>query len=499
MPDQTIAPRTVKDPSYADAIIPLVILIVLIAGSVILYGARAVEGPMQVALILSSMCAMIIILKNGHSWNDIVASGSVALASVASAISILLAVGALIGAWNMSGTIPTIVFYGIQLLQPSYFYLATALLCAAVSLCTGSSWTTVGTVGVGLIGIATLVGVSPAITAGAIISGAYLGDKISNLSETTVLASQLAHVDIHTHIRAAVWTSGPAFLIAIIVFLILGLRETPRLDGGYISMELSKLDQLFWITPLNLIPLLVLLVLSLRKAPASLSIMTSAIIAGIMAAIFQPQSIARFIDDPALSGPITAIRGIWSAMATGYQANSGIPELDQLLSRGGMSSMLTTLWIIIGAVTFGTMLEEFGLLSKLINPVLRRAKSTGQLIATVVATAIGLNIIAADQYIAIVLPARLFRVEFLKRGIKPQNLSRACADAGTVTSPLIQWNSCGAYMSATLGVATLAYLPFAVFNLASPIISLFLGFTGFKVERMPAVIEEPETEPVLTH
>jgi NhaC family Na+:H+ antiporter len=264
-------------------------------------------------------------------------------------------------------------------------------------------------------------------------------------------------------------------------------------------MELSKLDQLFWITPLNLIPLVVLLVLSLRKAPASLSIMTSAIIAGIMAAIFQPQSIARFIDDPALSGPITAIRGIWSAMATGYQANSGIPELDQLLSRGGMSSMLTTLWIIIGAVTFGTMLEEFGLLSKLINPVLRRAKSTGQLIATVVATAIGLNIIAADQYIAIVLPARLFRVEFLKRGIKPQNLSRACADAGTVTSPLIQWNSCGAYMSATLGVATLAYLPFAVFNLASPIISLFLGFTGFKVERMPAVIEEPETEPVLTH
>jgi NhaC family Na+:H+ antiporter len=496
-PETTASPN-VKKPSYADCIIPLVVLIALISGSVTLYGARAVEGPMQVALILSSMCAMIIILKNGHSWNDIVESGSAALASVASAISILLAVGALIGAWNMSGTIPTIVFYGIQLLQPSYFYVATAILCAMVSLCTGSSWTTVGTIGVGLVGIASLVGVSPAITAGAILSGAYLGDKISNLSETTVLASQLAGVDIHTHIRAAVWTSGPAFLVAIIVFAILGLRESPNIDTGYVSMELSKLDQLFWITPLNLLPLVVLLVLSLRKAPASLSIMASAIIAGIMAAIFQPQAIARFLGEPVLGNPAYAIKGIWSVMATGYRANAGIPELDTLLSRGGMSSMLNTLWIIIGAVTFGTMLEEFGLLSKLIDPVLRRAHSTGRLIATVVGTALGLNIVAADQYIAIVLPARLFRVEFLRRGLKPQNLSRACADAGTVTSPLIQWNSCGAYMSATLGVATLAYLPFAVFNLASPIISLLWGFTGFKIERMPPAQQAPEREPVLT-
>ena len=217
-----------------------------------------------------------------------------------------------------------------------------------------------------------------------------------------------------------------------------------------------------------------------------------------MATILQPQAVLRFVDDSTLAAPIAYIKGVWLAIASGYKVQSGVPEIDQLLSRGGMSSMLKTLWIIIGAVTFGTLLEEFNLLAKLTTPMLKRAKTTGRLIATVVATAIGLNIVAADQYIAIVLPARLFRAEFRKRGLKPQNLSRACADAGTVTSPLVPWNSCGAYMSATLGVATMAYLPFCVFNIASPLISMLWGFTGFKIERMPpAEVKEEEPAPVL--
>ena len=483
-------PRHVpREPSFLDAIIPFVTLIVLIGGSVALFGLNAMDGPVQVALILSAMVATLIILKNGHPWEDISAAGGRAVSSIASAIFILLAVGALIGTWNMAGTIPTLVYYGIKLLRPGWYYLATAMICGVISLAIGSSWTTAGTVGVGLVGIATLLGVSPAITAGAVISGSYFGDKTSPLSETTVLSAQLAGVDIRTHIRTQIWTSVPAFIIALIVFAILGL-QTDVVAGVKTATDLTKLNELFWITPLALIPMVVLAVLSFRKVAASLAVMTAALVGGVTAVILQPQAVLRFVDEPGLATPIAFIKGIWMALANGYQENSGIADVDRLLSRGGMDSMLLTLWIIIGAVTFGTLLEEFGLLAKLINPVLSRVKSTGQLFATVVATAIGLNIIAGDQYIALVLPVRIFRVEFQKRGIQAQNLSRAAADGGTVTSPLVPWNSCGAFMAATLGVSTFLYLPFCIFNIASPILSVVCGITGFKVERMP-----PATDP----
>jgi NhaC family Na+:H+ antiporter len=485
-------PRKVKEPSYADAVIPLVVLIGLIAASVFLFGIDAVGGPMEVALILAGMVASLIVLKNGYSWEDVQRTGQIAFATIVTPIFILFAVGALIGTWNMSGTIPTLVFYGIKLLHPTYFYLATAIICGLTSLSIGSSWTTAGTIGVGLIGLATLVGVSPAITAGAVISGSYLGDKLSPLSETTVLTAQLAEIDIYTHLRAQMWTSIPAFLIAALFFGILGLRASiaPGIDTG---SELSQLDKLFWITPWNLIPVIVLVVLSVRKVPAQLAITASALVAGIMAPFLQHEAVMRFVNDPAVSTPVAYIKGIWLAMATGYKANSGIPVLDSLLSRGGMASMLKTLWIIIGAVTFGTLLEEFKLLSKLIDPLMKRAKTTGSLIGTVLATAVGLNIFAGDQYIALVLPSRLFRVEFKTRGLKPQNLSRTCADGGTVTSPLVPWNSCGAFMAATLGVPTILYLPFCVFNYVSPIMSLVWGITGIKIERFETA--EPERRP----
>jgi NhaC family Na+:H+ antiporter len=495
MSDQPVSmPRKVKEPSYIDAIVPLVALIVLIGSSVLIFGNDAVGGPMEVALILAGMIAALIVLKNGYSWNDVQRTGQIAFATITTPVFILFAVGALIGTWNMSGTIPTLVFYGIKLLQPSYFYVASAVICALTSMSIGSSWTTAGTIGVGLVGLSTLVGVSPAVTAGAVISGAYLGDKLSPLSETTVLASQLAEVDIYTHLRAQAWTSIPSFLIALLVFGILGLRTTvtPGIDT---ASELTQLDQLFHITIWNLIPLVVLVILSVRKVPASLAIMTSALVAGVMALFLQRDAVLRFVNDPSVSAPIAYIKGIWLAMGTGYKANSGIPVLDNLLSRGGMASMLKTLWIIIGAVTFGTLLEEFKLLGKLIDPILERAKTTGRLIGAVLATAIGLNIFAGDQYIALVLPSRLFRVEFQRRGLRPQNLSRTCADGGTVTSPLVPWNSCGAFMAATLGVPTMLYLPFCVFNIASPLMSLLWGITGIKVERMEGAPLQPEAVP----
>ena len=487
-----MAPSTPpRPPSWLDAIIPLVVLIGLIGGSVMLFGLGAIDGPVQVALILSAMVAAMVALKNGNPWSAVSAAEGKALASVSGAIFILLAVGALIGTWNMAGTIPTLVYYGIKLLQPSWFYLAAAVICAVVSVAIGSSWTTAGTIGVGLVGIALALGVSPAVTAGAVISGAYFGDKTSPLSETTVLSAQMVETDLYTHIRAQLWTSGPAFLIALVVFAIIG-SQTEVTAGVETVTDLTKLSQLFWITPLALAPMLLLGFLSYRKVPPSLAIMVAALVGGLTAIALQPQAIIRFVNEPDTAIPLVFIKGVWLAMATGFSENSGIADVDRLLSRGGMDSMLITLWIIIGAVTFGTIMEEFGMLAKLITPLLLRARTTGGLFATAIATAIGLNIFAGDQYIALVLPARMFRVEFQNRGLQPQNLSRLAADAGTVTSPLVPWNSCGAFMAATLGVSTFLYLPFAVFNIASPIVSLLYGITGFKIEKLPAGVTLPE-------
>ncbi len=476
--------RGIREPSYLDALIPLLTLVALISGAVYLFGLDAVDGPIPVALVTCTMIVAIIALKNGHKWEDVSRTGKMAFESIVTPVFILLAVGALIGTWNMSGTIPTLAFYGIKLLEPSYFYAASLVVCAVIAMSIGSSWTTAGTIGVGLVGLASLIGVSPAVTAGAVISGAYVGDKLSPLSETTVLASQLAEVNLYTHLKAQAWTSVPSFLVALVVFGVMGLfTEVPAgtVDTG---SELLMLDQLFRISVWTLIPLALLIVMSLRKVPASLAIMISALVAGFLAPLLQPEAVERFINDETVRPPAAYIKAIWLALGSGFQANSGIPVLDRLLSRGGMDSMLKTLWIIIGAVTFGTLLDEFKLLKKLMDPIMARAKSTGRLMASLIATAFSLNIIAGDQYIALVLPSRMYRAEFKKRGLAPQNLSRACADGGTVTSPLVPWNSCGAYMAAVLGVPTLAYLPFAIFNYVSPLFSILWGITGFKIQRI---------------
>ncbi|MEV0584656.1 Na+/H+ antiporter NhaC [Nonomuraea sp. NPDC050310] len=479
----------VREPSLADAFIPLGALILLIGGSLALFGLDALDGPIQVALVLCAMIASLVALKNGHPWHEVEASSRRALSSITSAMFILLAVGALIGTWNLSGTIPTLVYYGIQVLSPGIYYAAGALICGVIALSIGSSWTTAGTIGVGLVGIATLIGVSPAITAGAVISGAYLGDKLSPLSETTVLTAQLVKIDLYAHIKRQAWTSIPAFVLAFAVFAVLGAAGPAPAPAAETAVDLKALGDIFWITPLNLLPLLVLVVLSVRKAPAALALLASSLVAGVLAVFTQPQVVRAFVAEPGLNPVLAGIKATWQAMATGFTSASGIADVDRLLSRGGMDSMLLTLWLIIGAVTFGTVLEEFGLIDRLIQPMIRAATSTGRLFLTVFACAFGLNVVAGDQYIALVLPARVFRVEFDRRGLAPGNLSRLCADSGTVTSPLVPWNSCGAFMGAVLGVSTLAYLPFCLFNIFSPLLSVLYGFTGFKVERVAKVEE----------
>jgi Na+:H+ antiporter, NhaC family len=459
----------------------MVALVALIAGSLALFGLDALDGPLQVALVLCALVAALVGLKNGYAWTDVQQAAQGALTSITSAVFILLAVGALIGVWNLSGTIPTLVYYGIQVLSPSWYYAATALICGLVAMSIGSSWTTAGTIGVGLVGVAAMLGCSTAITAGAVISGAYLGDKLSPLSETTVLTAQMVGVDVHQHIKRQAWTSVPAFVLAFAFFLILSLVKSPDVVNPVgEEVELSKLGDIYHITPLNLLPLVLLAVLSVRKVPAPLALACSALFAGILGAFLQPSVMRDFVDGPGVAG---SIKGVWLAMANGFSIDSGIGDIDRLLSRGGMDSMLPTLWLIIGAVTFGALLESFGLIARLVDPLIRSARSTGRLFLTVFACAFGLNIVAGDQYIALVLPSRVFRMEFARRGLAPTNLSRLAADSGTVTSPLVPWNSCGAFMSAVLGVPTLSYLPYAAFNIASPLLSVTYGITGFKIEK----------------
>jgi Na+:H+ antiporter, NhaC family len=481
-PDRT---RLVKEPTLLDALIPLIALVVMIGGAILLFGLDALDGPIPAALVVCAMIAALVILKNGHPWEEIQKSAGRAMTSITSAIFILLAVGALIGTWCLSGTIPTLVYYGIRLLSPGWYYAASTLICGVIAMSIGSSWTTAGTIGVGLVGIATMLGVSPTITAGAVISGAYLGDKLSPLSETTILTAQMVEVRVIDHIKRQAWTSVPAFIIGFLLFFLLGRMQPPQVAGIDTGVELKELSNVYNITIWNLLPLVLLIALSARKVPPSLALMIAALFAGLLAVFTQPDIVRTFAGVPGLDLVRAGIRSTWKAVATGFKIESGYGDIDRLLSRGGMYSMLLTLWLIMGAVTFGTLLDEFGLIKRLIDPLLRAAKSQGALFLTVFGSAFGLNIIAGDQYIALVLPARTFRAEFAKRGLAPYNLSRLCADSGTVTSPLVPWNSCGAFMGAVLGVPTLLYAPFCFFNILSPLLSVLYGFTGFKIEKVP--------------
>jgi NhaC family Na+:H+ antiporter len=478
--------REPRPPTLLDAVVPVVALIVLIGTTIVLFGTDATGGPLQVALLTSAVVAGLIAFKNGYTAAQVRDAAVGGVSSGMSALFILLAVGSLIGTWNMAGTIPTVVYYGVGLLSATWFYPATALVCGLVGLAIGSSWTTAATLGVAFVALAPLVGANPAIAAGAVISGAYFGDKMTPVSETTVLVpTMVGKVTTQEHIGAMIWTSGPAVVIALGIFAVLGLT-TPAAGPGFDpTVAQAALAEEFNITLLNLLPLALLVVFSIRRFPPFLSIFSCALFAGVLALFTQPEAVAAFVDRPELGPLSTGIHAIYAAMATGFVSSSGNETIDALFSRGGMAGMLNTIWLVLAALTFAAIMEEAGFLERLIRPIIARAKSTGRLIASVVATCIGLNIIAGDQYVSIVMPSRVYRLEFAKRGLAPRMLSRAVEDSGTVTSPLVPWNSCGAYMAGVLGVATAAYLPYCFFNLLSPLISLLYGFTGFRIEHIP--------------
>ena len=483
--------KEARAPSLWDALIPIIVLAILLMVAIVLYGDSGITGPIQVALMTAMLVAAVIGIKNGHSLETMGKAAVDGIASAMGAIFILLAVGALIGTWNMAGTIPTIVYYGVQFLSPTWYYLASAVISALLALSIGSAWTVAGTLGIGLIGIAGALGVSPEITAGAVISGAYFGDKMSPLSETTNLAPAVAGTDLYTHIKGMLWTTIPSIVIALIIFAVIGYNGdvTDALD---LTAVLDAISSVFNVGLLPLLPLFVVLVLSFRRVSAFVTIFLGALIGGVMAVLLQPDVVLTFGSAPGLNTPLAMLKGVWSAMATGFIINSGYAGLDILFSQGGMSSMLETVWLILSAMAFGGVMENSGLLARLIQSVLKVTKSDRSLLIATGLTSIGVNFIAGDQYMAIVLPGRMYREAFQQHGIASQTLSRQIEDTGTITSPLIPWNSCGAYMSATLGIVTMAYLPFAFFSWINVIISFLYALFGFQIKHVAPQLTSPD-------
>ena len=352
-------PKPIRAPSLLDALIPLVFMIVMLTWSIVLFGIDAATGPLQVALLMSAVVAALVAHKNGHTWERLGEEVVKGISLAMSAIMILLMVGALIGVWNMSGTIATVVYYGIKYINPAWFYFAAALLTGVIGIVTGSSWTTAATLGVAFIGIARVIGASEAIAAGAVISGAYFGDKMTPLSETTILTPQIVGSNVYDHIRSMAKISVPAYLIALALFFFMGRSSgiDPSVDT---TPALTALSDVYNISLWNLLPIAVLLVLGLRKYPAFLSILIGTLVGGVVAVLTQPELVIAFANDLSLSDPFAMLKGIWVAMGNGFALESGYAEIDTLFSGGGMDSMLTTVWLILGAMSFGAMMDYCG-------------------------------------------------------------------------------------------------------------------------------------------
>ena len=468
--------KIITKPSLLDALIPVIVLISMLAGTVYVFGLDSF-GPNQVALIMAAAVAAMIGIKNGISWHEIEQGMIHTISLSLQSILILLMVGSLIGSWILSGTVPSMIYYGVELMLPDYFYLTACLVCALLGFSIGSSWTVAGTLGIGLMGIAAALNLSLAISAGAIISGAYFGDKLSPLSETTNLAAAVTSNNLFDHIQHMLWTTIPGFLITLVLFFLLGVGSGSNLVIDDIEILQNAMQQTFTINPLMLLPLILLLTMAVKKLPALSTLICGTVAGCVFAAAFQTDVVIALADDNSLSSTAAIFKGLFSSMFLGYSSVTGNEALDTLLSKGGMSNMLTTVGLVINAMAFGGAMRRTGLLQRLVEAALSRVRSAGDMIVATVGTCIGTNILAADQYLSLVIPGQMFVKLYEERGLSTINLSRTLEDSGTLTSALVPWNTCGAYMSATLGVSTFIYAPYAFFNILCPIIAIIYGYS----------------------
>jgi len=471
-----------KKPSLIQALIPIAVLITLLSLNVIFFGNQTLDGSNQIALLLAASVAALISLKLGVNWTDIKKRIIKTIGSAMPSILILLMIGALSGTWLLSGVVPALIYYGLEILHPVIFLFAAVIISGLVSLATGSSWSTIATIGIALLGIGAAMGINKPVVAGAIISGAYFGDKMSPLSDTTNLAPAMAGTDLFTHIRYMIITTGPAIVISLIIFLIIGFTQNNAVDAQDSVNVQNAIKQTFNLNPLLFLVPIILIAIIIKKVPPIPSLTIGTLLGVIAAIIFQPDIIKQITDD--VSYAKASYISSFLAMYGDISIQTGDPVVDELFHTTGMSGMLLTIWLILTAMTFGGVMESSGLLKRITIEIVKFAKSTGSLVASTIATSLFFNITASDQYISIVVPGRMYASTFKNMNLKPEVLSRTLEDGGTVTSVLIPWNTGGATQSRVLGVPTLEYLPYAFFNYLSPIISIVVAYFNIKIRRL---------------
>jgi NhaC family Na+:H+ antiporter len=468
-------PRERKEATLGISVIPVIVIVAVLAVAIIVYG----QDPHIPILIGAAVGALIAVYNLGYTWDELEKGIIDSIGSVMQAILILAVIGMLIGTWIGGGIVPTLIYYGLQILSPSFFLITALLLCSIVSIATGSSWTTAGTVGVALIGIAEGLGISVALAAGCIVSGAYFGDKMSPLSDTTNLAPAMAGATLFDHIRHMFYTTGVSYGIVAVIYIVLGLQyKGQELNASEINGILEAIKSIYIINPLFLLVPVITIGAVALKIPAIPGLLIGVVLGGFCM-IFQGGDLGAILE----------------AINYGVEAASGHEMVDELLTNGGMQSMMWTISLIMCALTFGGVLESTGMMQCIASKMLGWAKSTGSLILVTVLSCLFVNILCADQYLGIALPGKMFKDAYAERGLAPRNLSRALEDSGTVTSALVPWNTCGATMAGFLGVSTFVYAPFAFFNILSPIVSVIYGFTGFSI----MTLEEDPASPQYKH
>ena len=455
--------KTIKRPTFIEALVPITFLIIIISVSILKFGADP-----QIPLLLATIMAVLLGFKLGYKWDDMEKGMISTINSSMQAILIQMIIGIIIGTWILAGIVPTMIYYGLQILSPAIFLPSAAILCAIISVATGSAWTTAGTVGIALLGVGQGLGMPLPLVAGTIISGAYFGDKMSPLSDSTNLAAAVTEVKLFDHISHMLKTTSVSFIIALILYGFVGMKYSgSALDTAQINQLLDALKQHFHISPILLLPPILVVSIVIMKVPAVPGLLCGGILGGIFAIIFQKSTLADVI----------------LVSHYGFNSQSGFEAMDSLLSRGGLDSMMYTVSLIIVAMCFGGVIEKIKVLEVIAEKLLIFTKTRGSLVLTTALSSIFCNFTMADQYLAIVVPGRMFRKSYEEKNLKLKNLSRVLEDSGTLTSSLVPWSTCGAFMLTTLGVHPFAYLPFAFLNLINPIVSIIYGYTGFTMEK----------------
>jgi len=471
------------------AIIPVVVLIGLLATAITLFGSDSLSGGSQIALLMGmAVCISLSMAVYRVPWQTFEQQIKATLGEVSITLLILLCVGMLAGSWMISGIVPTLIYYGVQFMSPQFFLVSSCIICAIVSLLSGSSWTTIATIGVALLGIGHALGISEAWTAGAIISGAYFGDKMSPLSDTTILASSATGTDLFVHIRYMMYTTVPTFLITITIFFITGLGKTTGVEL-HVSEYTEGLSRTFNISLWTLLVPLLTGVLIARRVPSVIVLFASSVMAGIVALILQPHILSEIATgtSPIVNANLSFVNSIKGLAITYFGAtavDTGNASLNELISTSGMAGMLNTIWLILCAMCFGAAMVASRMIESITCVIIRFVRNRISLVSSTVGTGIFLNITTGDQFISIVLNADIYKEVYKQEGYETRLLSRTTEDAATVTSVLIPWNTCGMTQSTVLGVPTLSYLPYCFFNLFSPLMSIVVAAIGWKIKKI---------------